>query len=257
MVGFVHVGFAPTVKPGEQHRSSGIVSMLMTTSHSDSADIAAGLLKAGESVLQELGAVEFLGGGCGVHAPFYLGRYGGCRLPGVLVDDTPMSNALRAAGYVEHRECFLWHRALATFRPPVDRDLIALRRQFRLQPISEDPIRNWNDACAYSWVDPIPFGIDAIAGGTRSAALTFWNMEPLASGWGQRAIGLADIAVHQAPVRPSLLACFLGEAMRQFQTEGVSLVEIQTAKEDAELAEACRKLGFSEIDRGIQFRKQA
>jgi hypothetical protein len=82
-------------------------------------------------------------------------------------------------------------------------------------------------------------------------------MEPLASGWGQRVMGLADIAVHQPPLKPGLLVCFLGEAMRQFQTEGVSLLEIQTAKEDADLAEAGRRLGFSEIDRGIQFRKQA
>ncbi len=257
VVGFVHVGSAPCGQPGELNRQTGIVSLVMVAPRVDAGEIAARLLRAGEMWLRDSGATELLGGGCGVNGPFYLGLYGGCRLPGVLAGDTIMIDALRAAGYVEHRQIIIWQRTLESFRPPVDRDLMALRRQYRLQPQADDPINNWSDACTYSWIDRTQFSIVATSTGVRCATLTFWNMEPLSSNWEQRAMGLADEAFDGAAPRARLLTCFLAEAMRQFQTQGVTLVEVQTESADAALSEACQKLAFRAIDRGVQFQKLA
>ena len=257
IVGFVHVGFALGGKPGVLNQQSGVICLLMVTPRVDAGEIAARLLRTGEGLLLESGAKEVLGGGCGVHAPFYLGLYGGCRLPGVLAGDTIMIDALRAAGYAEQRQITIWQRTLDMFRPPIDRDLMSLRRQYRLQPETDDSVSSWCDACIYSWIDRTQFRIVATSTGERCATLTFWNMEPLAGGWGQRAMGLAEVAFDNLAPTGSLLTCFLAEAMRQFQTQGVGLIEVQTDAADAAMSEACQKLALREIDHGIQFQKPA
>ena len=258
--GFIHVGFAPGQSHGELVQQAGMISLLMVSSQDNAESVASSLLAAGEKVLRERGAQELLGGGSGVHAPFYLGLYGGCQLPGVLAGDAVMRNTLQAAGYEKHREYTIWQRTLATFRPPVDRELMQLRRQYRLRPLDDDSLLNWSDACAYSWTDPRQFGIDSLVNGTRLATLSFWNVEPLATGWGQRTMGLAEVAlVENADVgdksSDNLLTCFLAEAMRQFQAEGTQLVEVQVAESETALAATCKKLGFQPVDRGIQYRK--
>ena len=68
-------------------------------------------------------------------------------------------------------------------------------------------------------------------------------------------MGLAEVAVTGPPPHVDLLVCFLAEAMREFQSQGVTLVEVQTDPELASLAEACQKLGFLAADRGMQFRQ--
>lgn len=256
MIGFVHVGFTPSVHSAELVRESGVISLLMVRCQENAKTVARKLLDEGEKWLRERGAKDFLGGGAGLHAPFYLGLYGGCRLPGVLVGDTTLIDVLQAAGYMEHLPFQIWHRALNTFRVPVERAWLALKRQYKLNGLSDDPVKDWDDACAFSWTDPIVFGIDPITTGDRAGSLTFWNMEPLASGWGQRAMGLAECSM-TGKAATALLPCFLAEALRQFQSEGVALVEIQTQPNDEELLQACQKLGFQSIDRGVQFRKPA
>jgi hypothetical protein len=254
-VGFVHIGFEPGLRVGELEREKGIVCLLMVAARADADGIADRLLGVGEAVLLDGGAKELLGGGSGVHAPYYLGLYGGCRLPGVLAGDAVMNQAFRRAGYSEYCEATIWHRPLTSFRPPVDRQWMQLRRQYRLQPLTGEPVRGWSDVCAYGWIDPLQFGIDSIAKGSRAATLTFWNMEPLAGNWGQRAMGLAAAEWDAAELREKLLGCFLAEAMRHFQTEGVGLMEVQCQAADSILAAACQKLGFSLVDRGMQYRK--
>jgi hypothetical protein len=43
--------------------------------------------------------------------------------------------------------------------------------------------------------------------------------------------------------------------MRQFQSQGVSMIEVQVDSADAKAKEGFKRLGFQEIDVGIQYRK--
>jgi hypothetical protein len=253
--GFVHVGFVPGDQAQELNRDSGVICQLLVVPRADAGEVAGELLRAGEIFLRSSGAKELLGGGVGVDAPFYLGLYGGCRLPGILAGDSLMINTLQAAGYVEHRQLAIWQRRLDGFRPPIDREWVALRRQFRLEPLDDDRVSSWREACAFSWIERTQFQIVTLPRGARQATLTFWDIEPLAADWGERAMGLAAVTFEDPATAPNLLGCFLADAMRHFQTQGISLVEVHTEATNDVLATACQKLAFRQVDHGIQLRK--
>ena len=258
VVGFVHAGFMPGALPGELKRGQGIICQLIVSPSVEALQVSAQLLGAAETFLQTAGANEFYGGGLGEHSPFYLGLYGGCQLPGVLASDTSMAAALRAGGYTEHCAVEIWQRELSAFRPPIDRELIGLRRQFQLRLDSTSSAEQWSDTCIYCWIDRTRLEIVSIAKKNVShGVLTFWDMEPLASNWGVRAMGLADASFDMDISRRTCWVWLLTESIRHFQGQGISLVEIQTGSGESDLLEACRKLGFQMVDRGIQFRKLA
>jgi hypothetical protein len=255
VIGIIHVGFAPGSQPGELVCRDGIVAQLIIAPRADATEISTQLLSEGEAFLRIAGATEFYGGGFGEYGPFYLGLYGGSRLPGVLAGDTQVIESLRAGGYSEHRQVGIWQRELANFRPPVDRQFVALRRQFQLRPQTADPGDRWCDTCTFGWTDRTHLEVAATATESVIGRLTFWDMEPLASSWGVRALGLANSTFPTEALRGQLLAWFLAESMRQFQTHGIVLIEVQVDQNDMVLEETCRKLSFQQVDRGIQFRK--
>lgn len=255
VVGFVHAGFMPGAKPGELLCGQGIICQLLVSPQSDASQLSVQLLAAAETFLRNAGATEFYGGGFGEHAPFYLGLYGGCELPGVLVEDSTLTSSLLASGYTEYQSAEIWQRELSTFRPRIDRELMGLRRQFQLRAVSSDGSEPWSDACIFSWIDRTHLEIVSNVKDARCGVLTFWDMEPLASNWGVRAMGLADARFDMPVARRTCCVWLLAEAIRQFQTQGIALLEVQTKSDEPELVEACRKLGFQMVDRGTQFRK--
>lgn len=257
IVGFVHAGFCPGERAGELDRTSGLICQLLVHPQAATSPVATELLRRGEDYLRGDGAAGFLGGAAGSRAPYYLGLYGGCNLPGVLVGDSAMIAALRETGYVEHHHYRVLQRELSGFRAPVDRQLVQLRRQFRLAQAAESPSGSWCEACTYSWADPLRFAVMNLNTDEVLATLMFWDMEPLSSSWGIRAMGLLEARCETACPQENLLPCFLGEAMRLFQEQGMALVEVQAAEPETALIEGCWRLGFREIDRGIQFRKPA
>jgi hypothetical protein len=215
------------------------------------------LLQEGEQYLRERGAVECLGGAAGDRGPFYLGLYGGSQLPGMLDGDTRASAVLLESGYRPRRRYVILQRTLADFRPSMDRRALQLRRQFRMEPIPEAEEAPWCDVCNWCWVERDRFAVVPVAGGSACAILTFWDVEPLCSSWAVRAAGYLPPVGGESSVPPDDWFCFLSEAMRYFQTQGVNLVEVQLAEPDPGTSEGFDRLGFCEIDRGTQFHKLA
>ncbi|MGE0757795.1 MAG: N-acetyltransferase family protein [Pirellulaceae bacterium] len=255
IVGSVHAGFATGAPFGALETGAGVIcQLLVEPQHSSRAAIARGLLTEGEHYLQSRGSQELYGGGVGWTAPFYLGLYGGCRLPGVMESEVLWTTTMQDAGYASSRTQTIWQRELTDFRAPVDRQNLQLRRQARLKPLTDTEILRWQEACAWCWTERERYAVVPSAGGPARGVLQFWNMEPLSHSWGTRAMGLIEVTMSDADGTASV-CCFLGESLRAFQEQGVTVVEIQTADNDGILLDACRRLGFREVDRGVQFRK--
>lgn len=253
IIGFVHAGFSPGKHAGELDRESGFICMLMVEARADRDVIGRELLERGEVYLREKGAKELIAGPIGLRSPFYLGLYGGSNLPGVLLGDS-MADTLRAAGYQEVQEQIVLGRELADFRPPVDRQFMQLRRQMKLVPAAELEPAGWEECCIRSWIQCSRLGVVAGSDPEPLATFDFWDMEPLSSEWGCRSVGLIRTQLKDAS-RGDILACFLGESMRQFLEHGISFIEIQPPPDEPLVADAARRLGFQQVDRGLQFRK--
>jgi hypothetical protein len=260
-VGFVHAGFGPTADYSALDPTQGVTSLLLVASHPRAPQIAGDLLSASEDYLRARGATTLHGGGTNRLGPFYYGLYGGSGLPGVLATDAGMSQVFERAGYERHAYCDVLRRELAAFRPPMDRNLLQIRRRFELAQ-ADDPLpANWWEGCAFGHTDRLRFLLTeksaAAVGSQPAATCSFWDIEPLASSWGVHAMGLIDLNIQPEVDSTSVATFFLGEILRQLASYGTTLVEIQVPCGDSLLTDACRQLGFQTHNQGYCFRKPA
>ena len=253
-IGFVHAGFGPTGNRATLDRTRGITCLLMVGPEG-SPGTAEDLLAHSEAYLATQDAQDFYGGWIGREAPFYQGLCGGCLSPGILRSDSRQTELYQSAGYKASKCCLVWQRELASFRPVIDREIMKLRRQLVLCRTPEAPPNNWWDACTVGQLDQIRFELLPHGKKRAAAAASFWNVEPLASSWAVHAMGLLELDVENGSQREQLATFLLGEALRELKSYGAAVVEIQSDVADHGLVAACRRLGFQEVDQGIQFRK--
>jgi len=255
-VGFVHAGFGPSEDDSALSCELGVTCVLMTVPHPQQHEIAQELLARSADYLCSRGAKVLYGGGIRPLIPFYLGLYGGCNLPGVLVSDTAAQEIYRNAGYREIDRCIVFQSELVGFRPVVDRRQMQVRRRYNVEATFDPPTANWWEACTSGQTDRTCFELVPRDGGPPRGVVTFWDMEPLASSWGVHAAGLLDLGIDQSCRRQGLATHLVGEALRQLHSHGATLAEVQAMQHNAAAIGLCKKLGFKEVDQGVVFRKE-
>lgn len=256
-IGFVHAGFGPNAESTSIDHKSGTTAMLLVSPHRDREEISRELLVRSENYLRDQGATTLYGGATRTLAPFYLGLYGGSLLSGVLVSDVATAEVFRTAGYSETDHARVFHRDLTGFRPPVDRELMQVRRQYQLVKQSESPSRSWWEACEFAAVECMEFVLLPKAKGSPVAEARLWDIEPMASSWGVHAMGFVEMVVSTTASECAVATHFMSEIFRQLQGFGITLVEFQVRTDYALGIEVCQKLNFEEIDQGILFQKAA
>ena len=255
-VGFVHVGFGPNEAHNWIATDKGVISMVMVSSVSSNEELAAQLLQQGEQYLAAAGVKRILAGGYGNHCPFYVGLYGGSRLPGVLESDPQRLALFKSAGYEEQKQILVFQRDVAGFRPPMDRKQIQVRRGATVEMIVEPVPADWWQACNFGTFEQFRFELTRKADREVVAHVTFWNMEMLAATWGRHACGLIDIWVDPKLRRQGYATFLIGESIRQLQQQQVSLVEFQVVADNPAAASLVEDLGFAQIDRGFVLDKE-
>jgi len=254
-VGFVHAGFGPTVDLSALSRKQGVVSTLLVQDDPRHDEIAAALLNQAEAYLRGGGAEKVLAGGAGPNCPFYLGLYGGSRLPGILDSDTALHDFYLRHGYTQSDHIGVLHRELASFRPITDRTQVQIRRCTQVEIVEDPPARNWWEACTLGTFEQIAVQMDPKDHGQPWASARFWSMGPLGQAWGVNAVGLIDIEVDPNRRGGGVATCLLGEALRPLAQRGITLVEAQVSDSNAAAQRLLRRLGFVQVDGGTVLTK--
>jgi hypothetical protein len=253
-LGFTHAAFGPSADQSDLDYTRGTTCLVMVKPGDQQIEIAARLLEAGESYLREGGATLLYGGGLDQTAPYYHGLYGGSSPPGILLSDALQTRLFRQAGYESADQRVIVERRLVGFRPPIDRDIMQIRRKYKLDRSPEPLPAAWWSACTWGQLDIVRF--ELVAGRTPAGWLAFWDVEPLASSWGVHAMGLLNYSLDGTGNDTAIMTYLLGESMREMQSHGVTIVEAQVREDDGQLRDACLRLGFTEVDKGIRYRKQ-
>jgi hypothetical protein len=253
-IGFVHAGFAPNAAGNALDTSTGATCMLMVGHHAHREQVTGELLARSESFLSSRGASLLYAGSIAPIAPFYLGLYGGCALPGILSSDQPMLDFYRVSGYVQSNLRLILQRQLVGFRPVVDRLQIQIRRGSLVEPFPDPPPANWWEASTEALTERFWFAAMPRSGGETLAKAVFWDMEPLASSWGVHARGLAHIEVISSTDRDAIATFLLAESLRMMALDGVTLVETHVSADDP-LVAVCQRLGFEVVEEAVELRK--
>ncbi|HIF34122.1 MAG: GNAT family N-acetyltransferase [Pirellulaceae bacterium] len=253
-IGFAHAGFGPEIEGGKRSER-GVLSMVMTLPTTDSNSLASDLVDRAEQYLRERGVRECTALGVGELCPYYLGLNGGSSVSGVLNSDGALGKLFTSCGYERRREWTVWQRQMASFRPPVDRKLMQVRREFHVEAQIDPPLKGWWQACMYVAHDLTRFDIRQRSKDKSLGRVLFWEMEPIASSWGLHANGIINIEIHPDFRRRGLATFLLGESLRQLQAQGVTVVEVHSDAEDPIAAELLKKLGFQSVDMGNEMVK--
>jgi len=256
-LGFVHAGFGPNEAQTDLDTSTGITCLLAVKPHGEEAAIRTELLARSESYLRARGARVLLGGAVRPLSPFYLGLYGGSEMPGVLVSEQVTQDLYRSQGYSEQNRTLILHRDLAEFRPTFDRRQIQYRRRMTVDVEHNPRAHTWWEACTLGGFDRLRFRLRSGTVGSPVAVATFCAMESFSAYWGMLSCGLVELRVEPDSRRQGYARYLLGEAFRELQCQGVALVETQTMATNEPAAALYCSLGFTEVDQGVVFRKEA
>ena len=254
-VGFVHAAFGANESGSAIDQHTGVTCIVMAIPHEQHDQLVQGLLEQSEQYLRSRGASQLYGGGFAAVNPFYLGLYGGSQLPGILDSDTELTQLFHDAGYRPEQSNCVLQRRISDFRPIVDRQQMQIRRRYQITASFDPPPKSWWDACVLSQLNCTHFQVSAREGGESIGTATFWDVEPLASSWGIHAGGLLEFEMEVEHRTQGIGLFLLGEAMRQLQSHGITMVEVQIPADQPIDASMYQRLGFEQVDKGTVFEK--
>ncbi|HOM16875.1 MAG TPA: GNAT family N-acetyltransferase [Thermoguttaceae bacterium] len=253
-IGFIHAGFGPNDEETALQTDYGVICLLMVRPDCPQAEVAEGLLRQAERYLTDRGAKVLYGGGVWPLCPFYLGLYGGSKLPGVLLSDSLAQQLYPTHGYREVDRTLVFQCTVDLFRPPVHRGMIQVRRSMRVKSFMDPRPRSWWEACLMANFSQMLFHLVPKEGGQPVAWAMLRDLEPEGTST-LRAVGLLELEV-SPPYRGQGMATFLiSEIFRYLQSLGVEMVETQTMARNHAAVNLYQKLGFVETNQGIVFRK--
>jgi ribosomal protein S18 acetylase RimI-like enzyme len=255
--GFVHAGFGPSEDGNSLDTSLGTTHVLMVQNDGQAGDgsLADELLGRSEEYLRGRGARVIYAGGINPMNSFYLGLYGGSEIPGVLQTDVVLQNAALHRGYREIDRVRILQCDLARIRPPVSRELRAIKRTTQLVEKVDPPPKTWWEACVWGSLQRDVFSLVDRSHNVVATA-SFWDMQPLSACWGMCTAGLFDLHVDPAFRRRGYASYLIGEAIRVLRRRGVATIEAQTMGANEAAYAFYNKLGFTQIDHGMVYRKE-
>ena len=95
------------------------------------------------------------------------------------------------------------------FRPLIDRQQIQLKRSIHVESQPDRPSTTWWDACMEGLTDRFCFTAIPRNGGASRASAVFWDIEPLAHGWGVHR-GLTRLDIPTAADREAINGISIG-----------------------------------------------
>lgn len=255
-IAFAHAGFGPSDESQELDTSLGVTHRVMVDPAENDEGLPRELLARSEEYLTGHGARVLYGGGIRPLDAFYLGLYGGSELPGILDSDPALQQLFSQAGYRIIDRVVVLHCDLSSFRAPVTWATRQWNRTTHLDLASDGDASTWWRRCTTGCIESQEFELRGRSD-ELLASTTLWDLEPLASTWGVRAVGILDLRVVESMRRKGIATHFLSELIKQLRIQGVGLVEAQTMIGNQPALDMYKKLGFTEADRGAVFRKDS
>ena len=221
----------------------------------DEEQVAAKLIEAACERAQALGASS-----CDFkpplpHASFFVGLGIGDSMVGLTTLEGRTEQWLRAAGFEPITPVSQWELDLGNFQPPVDRQLIQIRRSAQVSRQIDEPNLAWWQACLLGHTEPTAFHLLHRTEGRLLADVLFWTLATELVTTPESVAWLWPPQLPEQDEEKAQLLFLLCEAIRELQSERVDTVRCVSAAQDDELIELLRKVGFRSSLSGFQLSK--
>jgi hypothetical protein len=213
---------------------------------------------------------------------FYIGIAPGDALMGVPARDSRLQQWLVAGGFRPIRPTEVWELELDSFRAPMDRGQIAVKRTASVGKVLDDADSNWWHAVTMGHTEQISFQLhsrmqsncieeaslwytDPAISGLRSHIARLWLM-PLAAGIQQDHLSAMTTASQIPPMTREQQSrerteandrrvYLLSETMRQLQIERFTTVRTVASADQQQSVSILQRLGFRSVEPGLIFER--
>jgi hypothetical protein len=251
-LGFLHWSFALSSSPCQIDERVAAVGMVMAEPNQMDSDVCKDLLAQAESDAAAKNAKVMLGMEAWPIAPFYHGLYGGSLPAGVLAEDTPRWQLFAANGYLPGKKYQHLKLNIRSFRQPVSRGQMQIRRQSRTESLPADD--TWKCVCRFGELPRFGVALFSKSGSGSIAQVRFWEMSPMDRSQGVKLLGVESIAA-DSNCSADQLAFLTGDAVMHAKRLGYEELWITISQDDSRLLEATNLLGFEKFTTSTSFTK--
>jgi len=255
VLGFVHAAFDVRSDLTDLNHVIGIVSQLRVADCERQQEIEDRLLVLADAYLIANGAKEAWFGSRFPQAPFYLGLYGGSRVPGVMEEDVAVVEALTRNGFEPLQKIAVMQRELVQVQSVTGRKQLNVRRNYLINAIADPLEKSWWECCTLGMAERDRFTIGRKKDNHVAGTVSYWDLQPLGSFIHSNCRGLYDLSVNDEDKRTGLASFLVCESMKRLASQGVTLVESQTEVTNEASIRLFEKLEFTTVTHGLQMRK--
>jgi ribosomal protein S18 acetylase RimI-like enzyme len=254
-VGFAHAGFGPNENGSALSTATGVVCLLGVLPSYRRAGIGSELLRRCEAYLRGCGATVLLAGPQLWQAPFLFGLYGGSAPPGFLESDAAARPFLEKRGYRPATKRLVLQRSLEQPPAPADPRFAAHRLKYEVHAA---PLRalSWWHECVLGPVELFDFRLIDRVSNRAGARASLWEMETFSPRWNEHAVGLLEMEVLPELRRQGLAKFLLTQTLRHLNEQFYTLAEVQVPEGDGPTLSLLGGLGFTQVDQGVQYRRE-
>ncbi|MBU6238583.1 MAG: hypothetical protein KGQ51_12220 [Planctomycetes bacterium] len=258
-IGFVHFGQGmpgarwgtETLSDQDSRSSFGLIHALCVLPHGDEDRIAHQLILHAVGSMRQRGLLQCMAVGSLTSSIFYLGIAEGDNLMGVLSDDTRTSAWLKRAGFQSNAETECWDLYLDSFRPPVDRQQIAIRRTCSISRILEESHPNWWVSTVLGHCDQSRFHLLAHGPERTEMEVLFWSPDTTIRGVDSNIARMSVPQIATDETNRERMICLIAESARQLQQERKRIIRVIAMQDDAPMHILFNRLGFRMVRSGF------
>ncbi|MFN7875226.1 MAG: hypothetical protein ACK5PB_07915 [Pirellula sp.] len=254
-LGFIHFGVVP-VRTNQERSSIGCIHRLCVNPSPIEADIASDLIKQALEGLRAQGAKACQSLGCGEDSTFYLGIAEGDNSMGILGQDQRSQDWFHRAGFAPVCPTECWELELASFRPPMDRMQIQVRRNCTIGRMLEEDYDDWLESTILGHCEQLRFHLMVKSPPALAGILSCWFPDPEVADVDGGIVRIKLPEIPMSEIDQERFVYLLSESLRQLQQDRKRIVRVVASAQKQQTITLLQRLGFRSMMNGLIFEKQ-
>lgn len=254
-MGFIHFGFARNQDGSDTSESEAMVHKICIAPHEQEDAIAKALIEHALRSMHEENATSCTALGTTELNAFYLGVGEGDNLMGVIAKDTRTQRWLSQAGFSPTRPTECWELDLSSFRPPMDRTQIGIRRTCTVGRLLDEDTHEWWLSSVLGHCEQIRFNLVLRTPPKVEGEVMFWFPDPTILGVDSSVVRLWLPIVPESEEARERFVYLMAESLRQLQQERRRAVRTFASADQQRSITLLQGLGFRSVEHGLVFLK--
>lgn len=256
-VGFLHATLGANRDGSDVGTAWGLVNAICIAPRVDEGEIAMALLSEAKKYFVARECREWYALSSTKHYAFYIGVAPGDGWLGVPLEDSRTREWLVRDQWEPVFPNQLWEVDLNTFRPPMDRNQIQIRRQCQVSRLLDGISPAWWLASSLGHAEEIRFQLQVRQAPFDAIDVSFWCPDVTIQGLDSQATYLMLPEFPKTGVAADRIAFLLAESLRQLHQERVTRVRTVSSMDSPEAMLVLQRLGFHSKGSGLSFRCKA